>query len=205
MKNIRRKCLMIAVACFTLQDAICDESVGNAVVAVGVQLARCVSALPNGDRGCPAYMMEFGMPDGMMASETELGLLVSNHIEVVYSNFSAIATTKMEKMLLLASAWRLGEDYYLSCLSRNVDLAISGDIAAEDLRWFMKGHRTRRLSYVLADRYDTPGVSNIVQRLIAYTGETNKYEKVLNGQAKIEHAEFEQFLADGPESPRQNE
>lgn len=205
MKNIRRKCLMFAVACFMSQVAICDEAVSNAVAAVDVQLASCVSALPNGDRGCPTYMMEFGMPDGMMASETELGLFVSNHIEVVYSNFSAIATTKVEKMLLLASAWRLGDDYYLNCLSRNVDLATSGDIAADDLQWFMKGHRTRRLSYILADRYDSPGVSNIVQRLIAYTGETNKYEKVLSGQAKIEHAEFEQFLADGPESPRQNQ
>ena len=93
MKNIRRKCLMFAVACFMSQVAICDEAVSNAVAAVDVQLASCVSALPNGDRGCPTYMMEFGMPDGMMASETELGLLVSNHIEVVYSNFSAIATT----------------------------------------------------------------------------------------------------------------
>ena len=205
MKNIRRKCLMLAVACFMSQIVIGDEADSNAVAAVGIRLASCVSALPNGDRGCPAYMMEFGVPDGMMASETELGLLVSNHIEVVYSNFSAIATTKVEKMLLLASAWRLGDDYYLNCLSRNVDLAISGDIAADDLRWFMKGHRTRRLSYILADRYDSPGVSNIVLRLMTYTGETNKYEKVLSGAAKAEYLEFEQFMADGPESPLQNE
>ena len=205
MKNIHRECLILAAACFMSQIAICDEAVSNAVAAIDAQLANCVSALPNGDRGCPLYMMEFGMPDGMVVPETELGLLVSNHIDVVYSNFSAIAATKVEKMLLLASAWRLGDDYYLNCLSRNVDLAIASDISADDLRWFMKGHRTRRLSYILADRYDGPGVSNIVQRLIVYTGETNKFEKVLSGQAKIEHAELEQFFADGPESPRQNE
>ena len=84
-------------------------------------------------------------------------------------------------------------------------MAISGDIAADDLRWFMKGHRTRRLSYILADRYDSPGVSNIVLRLMTYTGETNKYEKVLSGEAKAEYLEFEQFMADGPEAPRQME
>ena len=61
---------------------------------------------------------------GIMAvPETEHGLLVSNHIDVDYSNFSAIVATKAEKMLLLASAWRLGDDYYQNCESRNVDLA----------------------------------------------------------------------------------
>ena len=54
---------------------------------------------------------------------------------------------------------------------------------------------------MLAAQYDKPGVSNIVLRLMAYTGETNKYEKVLSGEAKTEYLELEQFMADGPESP----
>jgi hypothetical protein len=40
---------------------------------------------------------------------------------------------------------------------------------------------------------------------MTYTGETNKYEKVLSGEAKAEYLEFEQFMADGPEAPRQME
>ena len=102
---------------------------------------------------------------------------------------------------LLASTWRLGDDFYLDCLSRNVDLAIAGVITADDLEWYMRGHRTRRLTYMLAAQYDRPGVSNIVLRLMSYTGETNKYEKVLNGEAKTEYLAFEQFMAEGPESP----
>ena len=68
MKNIHRECLILAAACFMSQIAICDEAVSNAVAAIDAQLANCVSALPNGDRGCPLYMMEFGMPDGRRGS-----------------------------------------------------------------------------------------------------------------------------------------
>ena len=203
MTSGRFVCLILAVACFVSQIAICDDAFSNVVNAVSAKLDSCVSGLPSGDRGSPASMMEFGMPDGIVAPESELGLLVSNHIEVVYSNFSAIAATKTKKMLLLASSWRLGDDCYLDCLSRNVDLAIAGTITADDLRWYMRGHRTRRLTYLLASQYDRPGVSNIVLRLMAYTGETNKYTKVLSGEAKVEYLEFEQFMSEGPEAPRQ--
>ena len=201
MKNKSTKCLVAVAVLFLSQLAVCNEAVSNAVFAVRAQLGNCVSALPTGDRGRPEYMIEFGMPHGLTAPEMGLGLLVSNNIDVVYSNFSSIATTKVEKMLLLASAWRLGDAYYLDCLSRSVDLALAGEISSSELRWFMKGHRTRRLAYILADRYDSPGVSNIVQRLMAYTGETNKYEKVLSGEAKAEHLAFEAFMQNGPESP----
>ena len=154
----------------------------------------------------PAIASFFGVStDELFDFELELGRSVSNNIDVVYSNFLAVSTNIVERRLLLASAWRLGDDHYLDCLSRNVDLAIGGVITSEDLEWYMRGHRTRHLTYLLASQYDRPGVSNIVLRLIAYTGETNKYEKVLSGEAKAEYLEFEQFMADGPEAPRQNE
>lgn len=203
MIRIHGKSLIVTIVCFASRIALCGNVVSNAVAAVGAKLDSCVSGLPSGERCRPSYMMEFGMPDAIMASETELGLLVSNNIEVVYSNFSAIATTKVERMLLLASAWRLGDDYYLDCLSRNVDIAIAGSISADELRWFMKGHRTRRLTYILDAQYDRPGISNIVCKLISYTGETNKYQKVLSGEAKVEYLEFEQFMTEGPESSHQ--
>ena len=128
-----------------------------------------------------------------------LGAFVSNNIEVVYSNFSVAATNLAERRILLASAWWLGDDYYLDCLSRNVDLAISGVISRDDLKWYMTGDRTRDWSYMLADQYDRPGVSNIVLRLMSYTGETNKYEKVLSGKAKAEYSEREEFIVNVPD------
>ena len=185
--------------------SLCVETVSNVVSSVREKIDNCVAALPKGPRGCPGYMREFGMPDELFDFELELGRSVSNNIDVVYSNFLAVSTNIVERRLLLASAWRLGDDHYLDCLSRNVDLAIGGVITSEDLEWYMRGHRTRHLTYLLASQYDRPGVSNIVLRLIAYTGETNKYEIVLSGEAKAEYLEFEQFMADGPEAPRQNE
>ena len=205
MKTIIRQCTVFAVSMSLSHLAICDDSGSNVVLAVSAKLSECVALLPAGKRGLPEYMREFGLADRMIVPETELGQLVSNQVDVVYSNFSAIASSSLGKMLFLASAWRLGDDYYLNCLSRNVDLAIDGTISADELRWYLKGHRTRRLTYILAAQYDRPGVSNIVHRLIAYTGETNKYEKVLSGEAKAEYLELEQFMADGPESPCQPE
>ena len=128
-----------------------------------------------------------------------LGAFVSNNIEVVYSNFSVAATNLAERRILLASAWWLGDDYYLDCLSRNVDLAISGVISRDDLKWYMTGDRTRDWSYMLADQYDRPGVSNIVLRLMSYTGETNKYEKALSSKAKAEYSEREEFIVNVPD------
>lgn len=205
MKTNIRQYIVLTVSVSLSHFAISDAASSNVVLAVGAKLAECVATLPAGKRGHPEYMMEFGMADRMLVPETELGQLVSNHVDIVYSNFSAIASTSAEKMLFLASAWRLDADYYLDCLSRNVDLAIDGKISADELRWYMKGHRTRRLTYILAAQYDRPGVSNIVHRLIAYTGETNKYDKVLSGEAKAEYIELEQYMADGPESPCQSE
>ena len=177
-----------------------DGAASNVVSVVRTKIDNCVAALPNNCRGDPGYMREFGMPGELRQPEIELGMSVSNNIESVYMNFSVLATNLVERRLLLASTWRLGDDFYLDCLSRNVDLAIAGVITADDLEWYMRGHRTRRLTYMLAAQYDRPGVSNIVLRLMSYTGETNKYEKVLNGEAKTEYLAFEQFMAEGPES-----
>ena len=196
-----RKCVTIMLVVVLSYFAYCDGVASNAVSAVRTKIDNCVAALPNNCRGDPGYMREFGMPGELRQPEIELGMSVSNNIESVYMNFSVLATNLVERRLLLASTWRLGDDFYLDCLSRNVDLAIAGVITADDLEWYMRGHRTRRLTYMLAAQYDRPGVSNIVLRLMSYTGETNKYEKVLNGEAKTEYLAFEQFMAEGPESP----
>ena len=195
------KCaVVVLVACLT-NLTLCDGVTNGTISLVRAKICNCVAALPNDGRGSPSYMREFGMPGEVRFPEYELGITVSNNIDEVYANFSVLATNLVERQLLLASAWRLGDDYYLDCLSRNVDLAIAGVISADDLEWYMRGHRTRRLGYMLDANYDRPGVSNIVLRLMAYTGETNKYEKVLSGEAKVEYLEFEQHMADGPESP----
>ena len=196
-----RKCVTIMLVVVLSYFAYCDGAASNAVSVVRTKIDNCVAALPNNCRGDPGYMREFGMPGELRQPEIELGMSVSNNIESAYMNFSVLATNLVERRLLLASTWRLGDDFYLDCLSRNVDLAIAGVITADDLEWYMRGHRTRRLTYMLAAQYDRPGVSNIVLRLMSYTGETNKYEKVLNGEAKTECLAFEQFMAEGPESP----
>ena len=201
--NLPLKFVMcFASVCISLHRSYAECPNGN-VAQVRAILQECVAALPAGDYGTPEHMMEFGMVGSVKNLLPGLGAAVSNNIASVYQNFLGVATNTVERRLLLASSWRLGDDYYLDCLSRNVDLAIAGTITADDLRWYMRGHRTRRLTYLLASQYDRPGVSNIVLRLMSYTGETNKYTKVLSGEAKVEYLEFEQFMSEGPEAPRQ--
>ena len=201
MKNANRKCVAISAMCFISLISFCGERVGDDIAAISEKINQCLSALSDSNYGNSRYIMEFGLPDRMVEREKELGLIVSNHIDLVYSNFPKIATTKIRKLILLASSWYLSDGYYVNCLSRNVDLAISGDISCEELRWFMRGHRIRRLIYILDNQYDKPGISNIVNKLMSYTGETNKYMKVLSGAAKNEYLEFEKFMIEGPESP----
>lgn len=181
------------------EKSVAEALVRNVLSSLKMKITNCIVGLPNDGSGTPEQMMESGLPANLIASERLLGAFVSNNIEVVYSNFSVAATNLAERRILLASAWWLGDDYYLDCLSRNVDLAISGVISRDDLKWYMTGDRSRDWSYILADQYDRPGVSNIVLRLMAYTGETNKYEKVLNGKAKAEYIEREEFIVNVPD------
>ena len=148
------KCATIMLVMGLSYFAYCDGAASNAVSVVRTKIDNCVAALPNNCRGDPGYMREFGMPGELRQPEIELGMSVSNNIESVYMNFSVLATNLVERRLLLASTWRLGDDFYLDCLSRNVDLAIAGVITADDLEWYMRGHRTRRLTYMLAAQYD---------------------------------------------------
>lgn len=204
MNLLSKLAMCLASVCIILPLSYAECPSGTVLQARAL-LLECVAAMPVGDSGTPEHIMEFGLVGAVKNLLPGLGVVVSNDIASVYQNFSEVATNTVERRLLLASSWRLGDDYYLDCLSRNVDLAIEGTISADDLCWYMRGHRTRHLTYLLASEYDRPGVSNIVLRLIAYTGETNKYEKVLSGEAKAEYLEFEQFMADGPEAPRQEE
>ena len=200
-------CLAAAmVMSCALHFAVGAQSVPDGLDGLREGVRACCSALPSsGYTGRPDYMMEFGIPNAVKMPLQSLGLAISNCVEMAYETFPQIATNETERMMFLASAWRLGDSYYLDCLSRNVDLAMAGAISSAELQWFMSGHRNRRLRYILASKYDQPGVSNIVQRLIVYTGATNKYEKVLSGAAKTEYLELEEFMADGPESPLANE
>ena len=152
------KCATIMLVMGLSYFAYCDGAASNAVSVVRTKIDNCVAVLPHDGRGDPGYMREFGLPGELRQSEIELGLSVSNNIEAAYMNFSVLATNLVERRLLLASTWRLGDDFYLDCLSRNVDLAIAGVITADDLEWYMRG-------------------------------------------AKTEYLAFEQFMAEGPESP----
>ena len=184
-----------------LQPAIGDQNEQEEIASLRASLQTCCAALPSdGYTGRLDYLMEFGLPNAVKPSLHMLGMAISNCAATAYGSFPQIATNDMERLMFLASAWRLGDDYYLDCLSRNIGLAQAGEISSAELRWFLMGHRNRHLWYILAAQYNRPGISNIVQRLIAYTGETNKYEKVLSGEAKTEYLLLEEFMQNGPES-----
>lgn len=195
----------LAVASFVAVAYGEESCPSNDVATVRSKLQECVALLPSGFRGMPDYMTEFGLPRSVKVKERELGLIVSNCLDAVYSSFEVVATNEIERRLILASPWSVSDDFYLNCLSRNIDLAASGKISLGDLSWYMEGHRSRRLTYLLDAQYDQPGVSNVVLRQMALTGDTNKYARVLSGEAKLEYIEFEQFMSEGPESQTQEE
>ena len=170
----------------------------NAVANLRAMVHDCTTAMPDGI-GASA-LGEFGLPSSVKPALDALARAVSNNVGIALADIGTVATNAVERMLLLSAGWRLGEEFYLQSLSTNIDLAASGVISPNELKWFMEGHRSRRLGYVLEMRYDQPGVSNIVQRLQAFTGDTNRCDKILSGEGKVECLEFESFMSDGPES-----
>jgi hypothetical protein len=91
MKAAVRNCMVVMLVMGWGNLLFCEETSSNAVSFVRAKIDNCLAALPSGDRGHPRYMREFGMPGELDDPEMALGFAVSNYIDVVYSNFTALA------------------------------------------------------------------------------------------------------------------
>ena len=143
-----------------------------------------VASLPEGRRGTPDYIRNFGVIRSRLSGYTNLVDVVSNNQDIVCSNFNVCATNEISRMMLLSAWWGGDDSLYINGLSRCLDLVMSGALPREDLLWYRFGHGNDRRGCILSLRYDYPGVSNLVVSLFNYTGETNYCHRVLSGEAR---------------------
>ena len=176
------KKLTIGVFTLACVGMTCADEIVSQVCS---SVSSVVSALPDGRRGSPEYIREFGVPLKRYSSYQELVGLVSSNQEAVCANFSVCATNELSRLVLLASWWGGNDDLYISGLSHSLDLAIAGVVSREDLDWYRMGHFNIRRGNILALRYDEPGISNLVVRLYGFTGETNACSRILSGEARV--------------------
>ena len=173
-----KKLIMIVLviwACFSRADDI--------IAQVRTSVSAVVSALPEGRRGSPEYMFEFGFPLKRSPAYKELVGIVSNNQDVICANFAGCATNAQARMSLLAAWWGGDEDLYISGLARSLDLAVSGALTRKEFDWYRKGHRNIRRGNLLALRFNEPGMSNLASRVYGYTGEMNSYRRIVSGEA----------------------
>lgn len=175
-------CLVSLSACFSPADDIVSQ--------VRASVSRVVSALPEGSRGSPEYMSEFGFPLKRNSAYKDLVGLVSNNQDVICANFAECATNARARVSLLAAWWGGDDTLYVSGLSRSLDLALSGVLTRNEFDWYRKGHRNMRRGNLLALRFGEPGVSNLAFRVYSYTGETNAYRRIVTGEAGASISNF---------------
>lgn len=171
--------LVLMLSCAMISGA--DDIVSQTRSAI----SSVISSLPEGRRGSPEYIREFGAPYRRHSAYRELVGIVSNNQETVCANFDLCATNELSRMVLLSVWWGGDDGLYINGLSNTLDLAISGIVAREELDWYRMGHFSVRRGNLLALQYDEPGVSNLVVRLYGFTKETNICNRILSGEARV--------------------
>ena len=128
MKKLITGVFILSCVGMTCADAIVSQ-VRSAVYSV-------VTALPDGRRGTPEYIREFGVP--LKRNDAYQGLvgIVSNNQDSVCANFGVCATNELARMMLLSAWWGGDDDLYISGLSRSLDLAINGIVTRGELDWY---------------------------------------------------------------------
>lgn len=163
---------------YVLFSSSLKDNILDAVDAVEECLPR------EGKRSWPEYIIEFGYRYRDNQAYPKMAELVSNNFEYVYANFSDLATNAVQRLILLSGGWAYDEDYYIESYSKILDLAIAGDISEQEFRWFESAGRPLRTTSILAYRYKEPRVREIVYRYLEYSGNTNRCEYILSGNAK---------------------
>lgn len=160
--------------------SLADENVAIARSAV----ENVVSELRDSGLDSQSYLMEFGFKYRQSVAYPVLASSVSNNVALVWDNFSTIATNELSRLILLSSGWAYDDGHYLSCYSNVLDLVERGVVSARELEWYVQGSRNERRANLLALRFADPGVSNLIERTLSCTGETNYWGRALSGEIK---------------------
>lgn len=180
---------LIAVGELSVFAAV-GSSASESIAQVRQALVAVVNGLPDRRCGRLDYLKEFGFRKRNTDEYATLARAVSNEYDVVFANFNACATNELQRLVLMSAGWAYDDDYYLRCYSNVLDLAENGLVAVSELRWYNEGSGNERRMNLLSLCYDAPGVSNLVLKLQAITGNTNYCQKVLSGESKQMYLQY---------------
>ena len=159
-------------------------------------LTDVAAAMPDGRRRTPEYLYEFGYKYKSNPHYLSLSTIVSNNLETVGSNFEACATNELNRLLLLSTAWAFDGDYYLQCLSNDLELVDAGILSKREFLWTRRASRNVSLLGFIPLNYNCPGVSNLVLRMQQVTGDTNYCQRILSGAARVDVINYMGSMAD---------
>lgn len=159
-------------------------------------LTDVATAMPDGRRRMPEYLYEFGYKYKSNPYYLSLSAIVSNNLEAVCSNFNACATNELNRLLLLSTAWAFDGDYYLQCLSNDLELVDAGVLSKREFLWARRASRSVSLLGLVPKNYNRPGVSNLVLRMQQVIGETNYCQRILSGAAREDVINYMDSMSD---------
>lgn len=159
-------------------------------------LTDVAAAMPDGRRRTPEYLYEFGYKYKSNPHYASLSTIVSNDLETVCSNFNACATNELNRLLLLSTAWAFDGDYYLQCLSNDLELVDAGVLSKREFLWTRKASRSVSLLGFIPMNYNRTGVSNLVLRMQQVIGDTNYCQRILSGAARVDVISYMDSMAE---------
>jgi len=158
----------------------------NIVSDVRYALDGVTAAMPDDRRKTADYLYEFGYKYRSNPHYMTLATIVSNDLQAVNAVFSVCATNELDRLILLSTAWAFGDDYYLNCISNDLELVHAGVLSRREFLWVRKGSRSTHLLGLIPMEYNRPGISNLVARMQQVIGETNYCQRILSGEARTD-------------------
>ena len=129
-----------------------------------------------------------GVADAGGQAYLELCGAVSNSADVVFRDLPSVTTNAAERLVLMSTAWRYDEDYYLHIYSLLAEMALSNRVSKAELEWYGLPERND-LTNCIRCRYREPAVANLALRISQVTGDTNFYQTIISGAAYTNYLE----------------
>lgn len=153
-------------------------------------MSRIVGQLPEGRKGSYDHVLSFGLKYRALPLYGEFIGILSNDFQLTSKLLLEYPKRDIRRLLILSSGWGYDDDYFLECLSNNLELVEAKIVTQDEVRWYLEGSRDERRMNLLALNYNSPGVSNIVLRYASVIGDTNFCQRVLSGDAKCSYEEY---------------
>ena len=110
---------------------------------------------------------------------------MSNCWREVLRSLDSYATNRVDRMLVANTGWWYGEDEYIGYVDALSGLVSSNRISSVEFDAFeMAAWNNHTIASSLCRRYNEPAVSNLVHRILSFSSRSNKWARVMSGEAK---------------------